>query len=344
MTTRIPHTRPPLRPAIAGDRFAGTIGTVDPAGRRIALLGAPDELGVRLNHGRPGASDGPDAFRAALAQFGTTYDAARAAPLEVAVFDAGDVIPADGDDAAALDETHHRITEAAQALHALGLVPVVIGGGHDLTLPGVRALAQRAACAVGGINVDPHLDVRETVGSGMPYRRLIEGGWLDARRFTELGVGRFSNSREHIEWLRARGGTIILGDELLSSPLRNDRTCEEQSGGLKSIAAAIDLAWRISLPTDDSSGFLSVDLDVIDGAQAPGVSSMNPSGLPVAVVCEIAHRAGAEPRIRHFDIMELSPPNDQPAIAGRTARIAALLFLHFVAGFGERLRHDGARA
>ncbi len=288
-------------------------------GCAVAILGVPDELGVQLNHGRPGASLGPGAFRDALARFGTPYDAARAADLDVPVFDAGDVIPAPGADADALTETHARVTAAVGAIHDLGMVPIVVGGGHDITFPAVRAAAERFG-AVGGINVDPHLDVRETVGSGMPYRRLIDAGHLDPRRFVEFGVGRFSNSREHVEWARDRGVTIIL-DEELRRVGASDR---------------IEQAWSIALPDAGAAGFVSVDIDALDGSRAPGVSSVNTFGLPVELVCAIARRAGGDARVRHFDMMELSPPNDDPPGAGRTARVAALVFLHFIAGFAER--------
>lgn len=317
MTRAVPHTTDPTWPEIAGDRFAGTIRGDTPSGCAVALLGAADDLGVRLNHGRPGAADGPRAFRAALARFGTTYDAARRAPLDVPVFDAGDLVPARGDTDEALTETHARLTEACAALHAMGLVTAVIGGGHDLTFPAVRALADHAGGAVGGINVDPHLDVRETVGSGMPYRRLIDGGFLNPRRFVELGAGRFSNSRAHAEWLAGLGATIILDTD--SAP-----------------ADAVDRAIGVALPEAGSAGFVSIDLDVIDGSRAPGVSSVNPAGLPVGAVCDIARRAGADGRVGHFDIMELCPPHDDPPGAGRTARVAALIFLHFIAGFAQR--------
>ena len=346
MPLPIPHTTQPRWPEITGDRFAGVISRADPAGCRVALLGAPDDLGVRLNHGRPGAAEGPAAFRAALARFGTTYDLARKEPLGVTVYDAGDVEPAPGDSADALDETHRRLTEACSALHRLGLVPVVIGGGHDLTFPAVRALADRTGDPVGGINVDPHLDVRETTGSGMPYRRLIDGGHLDPCRFIELGVGRFSNSREHVEWLLERGATLILDDHVLPSPtgratvgegLASPSPTGRGGRGVRGLCSdAIERAVTTALPEHDSIGFVSVDLDVIDGSQAPGVSSVNPAGLSVQLVCDLARRAGADTRISHFDIMELSPPNDDPPGVGRTARTAALIFLHFISGFSER--------
>lgn len=315
----IPHTSPPAWPAITGDRFAATICTGHAGGCAVALLGVPDELGVRLNRGRQGTSLGPGAFREALARFGAPFDAVRSATLDIPVLDAGDIIPAPGEDADALTETHARISEAVGAIHDLGMIPVVVGGGHDITFPAVRALTDRTG-AVGGINVDPHLDVRDTAGSGMPYRRLIDGGHLDPARFVELGVGRFSNSRKHVEWARERGVQLIFDEELRGAD------ADEQ----------IERAWSIALPRVDSVGFVSVDMDVIDGSRAPGVSSVNPSGLDTGFVCAIARRAGADRRVRHFDIMELSPPHDDPPGSGRTARVAALIFLHFIAGFAER--------
>lgn len=322
--TTLPHCLPPVWPDIAPGRFAATIRRDDPAGCSIALVGLPDDLGVRLNNGRPGAATGPRAFRAALAKYGTSYDSAGGRDLSaVRVFDAGDVIPETGSDAAALNATHERVTEALRAVHALGLVPVCIGGGHDMTFPTVRALSRHIGGPVGGINVDPHLDVRDTPGSGMPFRALIEGGHLDPRRYTTLGVGPFANLREHVEYLRSRGGHLAGIDDLTLRP------------------AVINEAFMRAAGAGPA--FMSVDLDSIDGASAPGVSAVNPQGLTVGQVCALARRAGASPAIRHFDIMELSPPNDDPPWnspsnqpVGRTARIAALVFLSFLSGFAER--------
>jgi arginase family enzyme len=56
-------------------------------------------------------------------------------------------------------------------------------------------------------------------------------------------------------------------------------------------------------------------------------------GLSVECAARFAEEAGRRAEVRHFDIMELSPPHD---VDGRTARVAALLFMQFVAGFAER--------
>lgn len=313
---RIPHTTPAKWPKIRPERFASRIRTDKPDGCRVALLGLPDDTGVGLLGGRAGAAKGPAAFRAALAGFGAAWDALAGRSLDVAVFDAGNVAPAKGASEAALMKTHARVEAAATALHEQGLVVVAIGGGHDLTLPTVSALSKHAGGPVGGINLDAHTDVRETVGSGMPFRRLIESGALDPKRFVEAGLSRFVNAREHVEWLSSRGATLVSVEEVLELGVLARNWLDAALGA-----------------DPKAAGFVSIDLDGIDGAQVPGVSAINPMGIPVPGACHLAEAAGAEPRVRHFDLMELSPPHDP---SGRSARVAALLFLSFIAGFATR--------
>lgn len=263
-------------------------------GCRVALIGLPDDTGVRLNHGRPGAAEGPTALRAALARYGVGEPVGWVWP---GVFDAGDVRPAGsgGDD---LHETHRRVTEAVAAVVGMGLFPIGIGGGHDLTFPFVRA-AVKAVVPVHMVYFDPHLDVREEAGSGMPFRRLVEAG--SVRGMTIHGFQAFANAAEHVRWFQAHGGRV------------SDLSPED--------------------PWSDEPTAVSLDLDVIDQAFAPGVSAMNPCGWTPAQAERWVAAAGRNPRVRCFDIMELSPVNDP---SGRTARLAAHLLLTFLRAFAER--------
>jgi formiminoglutamase len=307
-----PFTAPAVWPEIRPGRFAANVRHT-PDGCRCALLGLADDLGVTLNGGRAGARGGPTAFRAALARFGVAWDGLRQQPLDVPVFDAGDIIPAPGDDERALLETHRRVESAVTWLQERGLVTVCVGGGHDLALPSVTALSRVLGKTLGGINVDAHLDVRSKVGSGMPFRRLIETQALEPRRFVELGLGRFVNDAEDLAWLHARGGTMIHAEVILEHGLDGQ--------------AALDRA------TAEGPAFLSIDLDAFDQSVAPGVSAPNPLGLPLRDAVKLAEAAGKNPMIRHFDLMEFNPTFDVDA---RTGRSAALLFLSFVAGFRQR--------
>lgn len=272
-------------------RFARSIRTADPGGCRVALLGLADDHGIALNRGRPGAAEGSRAFREALARYGTGAPEGFEWP---AVFDAGDVLPGP-----TLSETHERVTRAAGELLDAGLLPVGVGGGHDLTFPFVRALAERTSEPLGGIYLDAHLDVRQEEGSGMPFRALVER--CGVRGLDVRGLDPFSNTAAHRAWFREHGGR------------------EEGFGA--------DDAWP------DGPLFFSLDLDVLDQAHAPGVSARNPSGWTPSEVEPWVRAAGRTPAVGCFDIMELSPPRDAQ---GRTARLAARLFLAFLRGVADR--------
>jgi formiminoglutamase len=287
--------------AVSPSRFAAGIRRDSPAGCAVALLGLPDDTGVRLNGGRPGAARGPAAFRAALARYGTREPAlAQDLPR---VFDAGDVRPS-----RSLDETHARVTAATAALLDAGLFPVAIGGGHDLTFPFVRAVAERVP-RLGGLYFDAHLDVRETPGSGMPFHRLVETCGVTALHL--VGFRPLMNSRAHLAWFQDHGGRLL------------------PDAARPAVEGARLLAAKKSAPPL----FVSFDLDVLDAAHAPGVSALNPAGLSVREAAEWVRRCGASRRVRCFDLMELNPAFDPD---GRTARVAAHLFLTFLEGLSRR--------
>lgn len=135
--------------------------------RGIGLVGLADDEGVKLNNGRRGDKDGPRAIRHALANYGQTRSIGlsdTAFGTTIRIVDAGDLIP--GRD---LTETHDRVTASVRGLLELGLLPIGIGGGHDLTFQLVRAVAAAMAGALHGVYFDAHLDVRESLGSGMPF-------------------------------------------------------------------------------------------------------------------------------------------------------------------------------
>jgi len=290
---KVPHCQPGTWPAeISPGRFASRVRRDAPDGCRVAILGMPDDLGVRMNGGRPGAAEGPTALRAALARYG----AADASGIDwPGVFDAGDVRPA-----ADLDETHDRVSVAVEALLAADLFPVGVGGGHDLTYAFVRPIATRLPGMV-GVYLDAHLDVREEKGSGMSFRRLVED--CSVGELHVLGLDRFANGAEHVRWFQGHGGRID--------------------------------ALEPADPLPDGDLFVSLDLDVIDQAYAPGVSAMNPRGWTPGQAEAWVRSAGRSARVRCFDVMELSPPHDE---GGRTARLAARLVLAFLEGFSERAR------
>jgi len=298
------RTRAPLASRIGP--VTGPSGTPPTKSRAVAILGLADDLGVRLNGGRPGAAGGPAAFRDALSRYGVAEPEGFEWPV---VVDAGDIVPVPGETPDALFETHARVSAASGALVKLGYVPIGIGGGHDLTFPFVRGVidARRElglAVPETVVYVDPHLDVRAEPGSGMPFRSLVES--CGVRRLANIGFSPVANTREHAAWFRTHGGTTHAPDE----------------------AAAVGSAVGV--------GALSFDIDSLDMAYAPGVSALNPMGLTpreaAGIIEDLVTRARTRPDARPWvacaDFMELSPANDP---SGRTARLVAHLFLALLA-------------
>lgn len=329
-------TQPGVYPNAAPGRLAATIRALDPfrveplgaprppqaLGRRVAILGLADDTGVGLNGGRVGAREGPAAFRAALARYGLAVpmDFPSRGLLFPEVFDAGDIVPAD-----TLDETHDRVTTVALALLNAGFLPVGIGGGHDLTFPLVRGLLQFHAShdqrdwpPPNGVYVDPHLDVRPEPGSGMAFRALLEQTGL--KSLVNIGANPLVNAAQHYQWFVEHGGRI----EPLPAPGPENADGSSGSDGLTQL---LEEAW-----------FVSLDLDALDASIAPGVSALNPAGLASEAMARIAHAAGASLWVGCFDLMELNPRFDTD---GRTARVAAHLFLSFLRGVAERLSGPG---
>lgn len=305
----LPYTTPPTYPPIPPGKFGAAIVKAGDAGTpaaacRVALIGLADDTGVAMNHGRPGAREGPAAFRSALSRYGVAQPGDGVAMPRV--YDAGDIIPGK-----TLNETHDRITSAVEGALALNLLPVGIGGGHDLTYPFVRALANRRGVSR-GFYVDAHLDVRPEAGSGMPMRALIERCGVKA--ITNFGACPLVNSREHWEWFTGHGGTIIRAD----GPAH--QAAEEEGLAVARLVGGAPM-------------FVSIDLDALDVSHAPGVSAINPCGLGVRTVERLALAAGRSPAVQCFDIMELNPSHDRDH---QTSRLAVHLFLTFLVGLAER--------
>jgi formimidoylglutamase len=285
---------------------------------QAGLLGAPSDQGVVQGGGRIGAALGPAAIRAELRRYGTAYNFERQADLSgMALADFGDLIP----DETSVEQTHDRLTEAVEAIVGLGALPIVIGGGHDLTFGAVRGSSHRASGAMGGITIDAHFDVRETVDgvitSGTPFRNILEKiGNVSGDHFVEIGGNGLVNAKAHYDYLLQKKARIFS-------------LSETQRAG---IGPVMEKALQIAGHRTEKI-FFSIDLDAIAQAFAPGVSAPSPEGLTPQEVSHAAYLAGLHPKVAYLDIMEMNPHFDHD---GRTARLAAALILHFLSGVAQR--------
>lgn len=272
----------------------------------FTFVGFPVEEGVRRNHGRPGAARGPEALRRALSNLSLRGEGPFA--------DCGDV-EIEGDD---LEGAQGRLGKAVARLIRAGSTPVVLGGGHETafgTFCGVHeAIPQGDRILV--VNVDAHFDVREgpRSTSGTSFRQIhelarAEGRPLQCRMF---GISAFANPESLL--LRAHAlGIVHHLDEAL-----------HEDAGVRAVERELE-----ALADEVEAIHLSLCLDVLPEAVAPGVSAPSPLGVPLRMVERILDAVVRTGKLKAFDVAELSPPLDPE---GQTARAAARLIGRLVRG------------
>jgi formiminoglutamase len=290
----------------------------------LALAGFACDAGVVRNHGRAGAAEGPAALRGALANLAWH----RAGPA----WDAGEVACA-GD---ALEEAQAELGALVARLLAAGQLPVVLGGGHEVAYASFLGLAAHLSSAAAGrsahepgpdpgpeprsarssprppsigvVNVDAHLDLRagQRSTSGTPFRQIAEAcaarGW--AFHYLCLGVDRDANTGALLDAASRLGAAWVADRDLQGGDLAPARA------RLLELLASVD---RVHL---------SLDLDALPAADAPGVSAPATRGVPPWVVETLVGEVVASGKLAVADVAELCPRLD---VDGRTARLAARL-------------------
>jgi agmatinase len=243
--------------------FAGASYTENPAelaGADVVIVGAPTD---DLVSDRPGARFGPRGIRAASCPPGPHLEAGVDAFAALRVLDYGDapVLPADpARSHAAIERTVGEVLDA-------GAIPIVLGGDHGIAEPDMRACAQRHG-PLGLAHFDTHTDTgREVFGvevsHGTPMFRLVEAGAVDPGRYAQVGLRGYWPAEEEFGWQAQRAILSVFMHEV-------------HAGG---IDAAIE---RAAAAVGAGPAFLSVDVDVLDPAFAPGTGTPEPGGMTSA--------------------------------------------------------------
>lgn len=303
--------------------FGGLPYTEDPAelaGVDAAIIGAPMD---DLTSDAPGARFGPRAIRAASCPPGPHLEAGIDALGEaLTVVDFGDapVIPAD-------PATSHAAIHAtvAQVL-AAGAIPIILGGDHSIAEPDIRACAEHFG-PVGLVHFDTHTDTGKTVfgaslSHGTPMYRLVEDGHVDPARYAQIGLRGYWPGEEEFAWQRERG-------------IRSWFMHDVRDRGIRSVVAEV-----VAALDGPAAGpvFLSIDVDVLDPAFAPGTGTPEPGGMTSADLLwaarEIAHRLP----VVGADVVEVLPSG----IGSRdiTALVAERTVREILTGIALRRRNQ----
>lgn len=270
-----------------------------------ALIGFASDEGVHRNQGRVGAVDGPAALRAALSSL-AVHD-------ELTVIDHGDVA-VEGTD---LEDGQRRLGTAIEGARREAPLTVVLGGGHETACGSYLGLGQRPRLGV--LNLDAHFDLREEdrPTSGTPFLQIArdrQAHGLEVH-YAVLGVSAASNTGA----LFARAGELDV-------PWLLDDECQETGA---------PLAFVQRFLADVDEVYLSIDLDVLPAAAAPGVSAPAALGVPPFVIQAVCDAVVDSGRLIHLDVTELCPRLD---IDQRTAKTAARLIHRVITRASARKR------
>jgi arginase len=263
--------------------------------KAVSLVGFPTD---RHSSFLRGPARGPGAIRAAL--FSDSSNPSAENGLEIGVdlelVDRGDapLREADGD-----DELIEQATHAAASDGAL----IALGGDHSVTYPIVRALAARVG-PLQILHIDAHPDLYDAYGGNRrshasPFARILEAKL--AARLVQVGIRTLNrHQREQAE----RFGVEIV-------PMRG-------------------FAPQV-VPVLSAPFYITIDLDGLDPACAPGVSHHEPGGLTVREVLQVIARQRAP--LVGADIVELNPDRD---LNGMTVMVAAKLVRELAAYAASR--------
>jgi agmatinase len=254
----------------------------------VAVVGVPFDAGVSF---RPGARFGPASVREISRLLRPYHPGLDVAPFDAAqVADAGDIACNPFDIAEAVS----TIERDAGALMDTGARLVTIGGDHTIALPLLRAAAQRHG-PVALLHFDAHLDTWDTYFGaaythGTPFRRAFEEGLLDTDALSHVGIRGPLYARTDLADDARMGFGIVTAADVLR------RGVDDVVAGLRE---------RIG----DRPLYVSVDVDVLDPAHAPGTGTPEAGGLTSRELLEIL-RGLAEARLVGADVVEVAPPYD----------------------------------
>jgi formiminoglutamase len=272
----------------------------------------------------PQRSDGaPDVVRRALARF-APYDSRTGMDLG-GIWCIADHANAGAIRSSTWDDAVDRIRAHAATALASGRFVIALGGDHSVSWPLVTE-ADRVVRGqhgpsgrLGVLQLDVHHDVRpldDGPSNGTPFRGLLEAGTIHPDDLVQVGIHPFANGRELVEYCEA--------ERIRRFPLAE----VAELGGWETGAAAL----RALSGTD--AIWLSVDIDVLDRAHAPGTVGAMPGGLDPATLVAIIESACADPRVIGMDVVEFDPERD---VADITARAVANVVMAAVSAVARRV-------
>jgi agmatinase len=276
----------------------------DLGGADVAIIGAPMDDMVS---NRPGTRFGPRAIRLATDAGGEPsawhMDLGLDPFAELTIVDFGDaaVVPADG------SASHAAIADAVRSVVHAGAAPVVLGGDHSIAYPDISAVAEHlepGTLAV--VQFDAHADTATDLwgveySHGSPFRHLVDQGIVAGNNLIQVGLRGYWPWPEEFEWMRSNGVLWYRMDEVAERGI---------DAIVRDVLAALAEVDHV---------FLSVDVDVLDPAHAPGTGTPEPGGMTTRELLRAVRLLTCARGFAGIEVVEVSPPYDHSDITATAA-------------------------
>ena len=245
----------------------------------VAIVGAPTD---DLVSDRPGTRFAPRAIRAASCPPGPHLEAGVDAFAELRVVDFGDapVVPADP------EGSHAAIEALVREVAAAGVVPIVLGGDHSIAEADIRAVASVRG-PVGLVHFDTHTDTGTEV-FGTPMYRLVRDGHVDGARYVQIGLRGYWPGEAEFAWQAEQGITSLFMHDV-------------RMLGIEQVVG------RTVAIVGDGPVFVSVDVDVLDPAFAPGTGTPEPGGMTSLDLLWACRAVAESLEVVGADVVEVIP-------------------------------------
>lgn len=259
-----------------------------------------------------GASFAPAAIRSALQSY-STYSAEANLEFTNPIVDFGDIYMHPTD----IMRNQQHAYEALRDAYATDAAKwwMILGGDHSISYSSIKAFAEQCG-KMGVIQFDAHHDLRNTDDgghtNGTPFRRLLEDGVMNGQQLVQIGIRDFTNAKEYHHYARSHGVTVYTMADVTKSTLVSILKKE-----LDRLANEVDAIY------------LSVDMDVLDQAFAPGCPAIGPGGMDSKTLLDGIELAAGWKEVMAMDIVEIDPTID---IRDMTSRVAAYCLLGFMKG------------
>ncbi|KSU66756.1 agmatinase [Arthrobacter sp. NIO-1057] len=264
----------------------------------IKIIGVPFDTGVSY---RPGARFGANHVRESSRLIRPYNPATDTSPFaQSQVVDAGDLAVNPFN----INEAIETIQDEALELTADGSSLVTIGGDHTIALPLLRAASQRAGAPVAMLHFDAHLDTWDTYFGaeythGTPFRRAVEEGILDTEAICHVGTRGPLYGKKDLEDDKRFGFGIVTSSDVYYQGVR-------------------EIVDKLRDRIGKRPLYISVDIDVLDPAHAPGTGTPEAGGITSRELLEIL-RGLRGLNIVGADIVEVSPAYDHAELTGVAA-------------------------